>query len=76
MILGQDAGLLLGDDLLGWLVLAMGAAMVAGNAMALLRPPQERQEGDLEQAPAARSIVMIVIGALAAVWALASMAAS
>lgn len=71
-----EPGLFLGDDLLGLLVLALGAAMVVGNAAALLRPPEDRSEGDLEQAPRVRSIVMIVIGALAAVWALASLLSS
>lgn len=73
MILGQEAGLVLGDDLLAWLLLAMGAAMVAGNGLALLRPPEEAQEGDLERAPTGRSVVMIVVGALASVWALGSL---
>lgn len=71
-----EPGLFLGDDLLGLLVLALGAAMVVGNVAALLRPPEERNEGDLDQAPRARSIVMIVIGALAALWALASLVSS
>jgi hypothetical protein len=63
----------LGDDLLPWLVLAFGAAMAAGSAMALVRPPVERDEGDLTRAPVARSVVMIVVGLIAAVWALASL---
>lgn len=63
----------LGDDLLPLLVLALGAAMVTGNGLALVRPPDQRREGELERAPAARSVVMIGIGLLAAVWALASL---
>lgn len=66
----------LGDDLLPWLVLAFGAAMAVGSAMALVRPPAERDEGDLARAPVARSVVMIVVGLVAAVWALASLLSS
>ena len=65
----------LGEDLLAWLVLAFGGAMAVGSAMALIRPPERREEGDLPEAPLARSLAMIVVGALAALWALASLAA-
>lgn len=67
------ARVFLGDDILSWLLLAMGGALAVGNAMALVRPPQRRDEGDLEEAPLVRSLVMIVIGAAAALWALASL---
>jgi hypothetical protein len=63
----------LGEDLLAYLVLALGGAMVVGNGLALVRPPEAPREGDLQQAPPARSLVMIVIGLVAAVWALASL---
>lgn len=66
----------LGEDLLAWLVLALGGALVAGNVVALLRPPPVREEGDLDRAPLARSLVMIAVGAVATVWALASLLAS
>ena len=65
--------MLLGDDLLPLLVLAFGAAMAVGSALALVRPPQDRKEGELDKAPLGRSVVMIVVGAIAAVWALASL---
>ncbi|MDH3707506.1 MAG: hypothetical protein OES57_15670 [Acidimicrobiia bacterium] len=66
-----------GDDLLVWLVLALGAAMVVGNAIALVRPPaQPRADDDLDRAPMARSLLFIVIGVVAAVWALASLVGS
>jgi hypothetical protein len=64
----------LGDDLLPWLLLAMGGALAIGTAVALVRPPDRRDEGDLTRPPLARSLVMIAIGALAAVWGLASLA--
>ena len=63
----------LGEDLLPLLVLALGAAMVVGNGMALLRPPASPKEGELERAPMGRSIVMIAVGFLAGIWALASL---
>jgi hypothetical protein len=63
----------LGEDLLAWLVLALGAALAAGSLAALVRPPQQRREGDLAAAPVGRSVVMIVVGSIAALWALASL---
>ena len=64
----------LGDDLIVWLVLAMGAALVVGNLAAVLRPPaQARKDGDLEKAPVGRSMVMVGIGLVAALWALLSL---
>ncbi|MFZ6004450.1 MAG: hypothetical protein ACOYXM_11020 [Actinomycetota bacterium] len=63
----------LGEDLLAYLVLAIGGAMAVGSLMALVRPPEERKEGDLERAPLARSLVFAAIGLLGAVWALASL---
>jgi hypothetical protein len=63
-----------GTDLLPWLVLALGAAMVFGNVVALVRPPPPGAKGDdLRRAPVARTLVMIVIGFVGAVWALASL---
>lgn len=63
----------LGEDLLAYLVLALGAAMAAGSLMALVRPPTAPKEGELTRAPVARSVVMIVVGTVAAVWAVASL---
>lgn len=65
----------LGEDLLAWLVLALGGAMLAGNVAALVRPPEGRRDGDLEQAPVARSLGFAVLGAIAAIWALGSLIA-
>jgi hypothetical protein len=66
----------LGDDLLVYLVLAMGAALVAGNVAAIVRPPDRaRAEGELERAPVTRSLVMAGIGLVAALWALVSLLA-
>ncbi|HVV35076.1 MAG TPA: hypothetical protein VHC63_00620 [Acidimicrobiales bacterium] len=65
--------MLLGDDLLPLLVLALGAAMVLGNVMAIVRPPKRHNEGDLDKAPVGRSLGMATLGFIAAVWALASL---
>ena len=62
----------LGDDLLAWLVLALGGALFAGNLLALIKPPPPK-EGDLAKAPVARSVLMGAIGLIAAVWSLASL---
>ncbi len=64
----------LGDDLLPYLVLALGAALVFGNGMALVRPPKQAKDDELARAPIGRSAVMIGIGLVAAIWALASLA--
>lgn len=65
----------LGDQLLPLLLLALGAAMVVGNGLALVRPPAaaKRRDGDLAKAPVARSLVMIGIGLIAAIWAVATL---
>lgn len=68
----QTCRVFLGDNLLAWLVLALGGALFAGNLLALVKPPPPK-EGDLEKAPIGRSILMGVIGLVAAVWALASL---
>jgi hypothetical protein len=66
----------LGEDLLQWLLLAVGGALFAGNLMAVLRPPeQQRQDGNLERAPVARSLLFAGLGLVAAVWALATLIA-
>ena len=66
---------MLGDQLLPLLVLALGGAMVVGNAFALARPPANPKAGELERPPVRRTAVMIAVGAVAALWALASLLA-
>ena len=57
----------LGDDLLPLLVLAFGAAMAVGMGLALVKPPPGK-----EPPPAGRALTMAAIGAVAALWAIAS----
>lgn len=91
VVLGQstDIETFLGDDLLAWLALAIGAALAIGTLLALVRPPggpdrsdggPRRQGGSgakaggaLERPPLARSLIMIGVGAIAAVWGLATL---
>ena len=65
----------LGEDLLPLLVLALGAAMAVGSALALVRPRQQTPEGELDRPPLGRSAVMIAVGTIAALWAVASLVA-
>lgn len=64
----------LGDDLIVWLLLALGGALFVGNVLALVRPPEgPRADGDLTRAPRGRSIVMAAIGGVVAFVAVASL---
>jgi len=66
----------LGEDLLAWMVLALGGALAIGNLLAVLRPPASvHDDGDLEKAPIARTVLMIVVGSIASIWAIASLLA-
>lgn len=65
----------LGDDLVVYLVLAMGGALLVGNLAAILRPPPaaSRSDDQLDRAPVTRSLVMAAVGGIAALWALVSL---
>lgn len=63
----------LGEDLLAYLVLALGGALLVGNVLALVRPPVEQRDGELTRAPVIRTVAMAVLGGVAAIWALASL---
>lgn len=63
----------LGDDILPWMVLAIGGALAVGTALAMVRPPREASGDDLPRPPKARSFLMIALGTVAAVWGLASL---
>lgn len=74
MVVFAAESLFLGDDLIVWLLLALGGALFVGNVMALVKPPERpRDDNDLERAPRARSIAMAAIGFVVAVSALAAL---
>jgi hypothetical protein len=66
-------GVLGGPDLMQWLVLAFGGAMLAGNVAALVRPPVRRGGATPPPAPRGRTLAMAVVGGVVALWALASL---
>ena len=72
-LLAADTSLLLGDDLLTWILLALGGALFVGNVLALVRPPTDQAGNDLRRAPLARSLLMAALGLVAAVWSMASL---
>ena len=63
----------LGEDLLTYLLLALGGALFVGNLLAIVRPPATTRDGELERAPVVRSLVMAGVGFVAFAWALASL---
>jgi hypothetical protein len=65
--------LFLGHDLIVWLLLALGGALLVGNLLAVFRPPPQARKGELRRAPVGRSLFMAGLGAIAAIWALATL---
>ncbi len=66
--------LFLGDNLLPLLALAFGGALVVGPGLALIRPPENRKDGnDLERPPLIRTLAFIGLGMVMTAWALASL---
>ncbi len=63
----------LGDDLLAWMILALGGAMLVGNVGALMRTNEAPKDNELARAPMARSLVMAGVGLFASIWAFASL---
>jgi hypothetical protein len=61
----------LGEDLLGWLLLALGGAMAVGNLLALVRPPGG--DRDAERPPLLRSLIYVGLGLMVAIWALGTL---
>lgn len=70
-----DIETFLGDDLLAWLALAIGAALALGTLLALVRPPATTDGTSAPRPPLARSALMIGVGVVAAVWGLATLLA-
>ncbi len=70
-LVAQDSTpVFLGKDFFPWMVLALGAALVVGNALALLRP-----KPDAGPPPLGRALAMIGLGLVASVWGVASLVA-
>lgn len=72
--------LFLGEDLLPWLLLAFGAALVVANVAALIRPPRATDDGNaaddgerLERPPLGRVLPYIVVGSVVSAWAVATL---
>ena len=64
----------LGEDLLAWLVLAFGGAMMVGNVLALIRPPKVRDSSsEIDSPPLVRTVTFALIGLVAALWALGTL---
>jgi hypothetical protein len=61
----------LGEDLLGWLLLALGGAMAVGNLVALVCPPGG--DRDAERPPLARTLIYVGLGLVVVVWALGTL---
>lgn len=72
--IGHNGAMFLGDDLLAWLVLALGGALAVGNLLAIIKPPEARRDADdLVKAPLARSLGMAAVGLVAALWGLVTL---
>jgi hypothetical protein len=69
----EDLSEFLGENLLVWLMLAVGGALALGTATALIRPKSEVGENELERPPLARSLLQIGIGLVVVIWAIASL---
>ena len=76
VVIGDDE-MFLGNDLLPWLLLAVGAALVVANIAVLIRPPRAEgasSESDrLDRPPLRRVLPLILLGLVVSVWAGASL---
>ena len=65
----------LGEDLIPYLVLALGAALLVGNVAAMARPRRAGSDGEMVRAPAWRAVPLALVGLVASIWALATLVA-
>jgi len=66
--------MVLGEDFIVWMLLALGGAMFLGNLLAVVKPRELRDtETDLDRAPRVRSIAMALLGLVVALAALGSL---
>jgi len=68
-----DLSEFLGEDILVWLMLAVGGALALGTGAALIKPKENVDDDELERPPLGRSLLQIGIGVVVVVWALASL---
>jgi len=66
---------LLGDNFLPLLALAFGAALLFGPGLALVKPPKDLDDTDLERPPLVRTLTFMAIGLVMTVWALGTLLA-
>ena len=71
----NGGSMFLGDDLIPYLVLALGAALFVGNVAAVVRPRRVGDGGQPVRAPARRAVPLALVGLVAALWALATLLA-
>lgn len=69
----SDLSEFLGEDILIWLMLAVGGALTIGTATALIKPKAEIGDDELERPPLGRSLVQIAIGLIVVIWAAVSL---
>lgn len=67
------ATMFLGEDLLAWLLLALGGALGVGNVLAIFRPPLDPETGEPREVRTSRSAAMAAIGFIVAIWGLATL---
>jgi hypothetical protein len=63
----------LGENLIVLLALAFGGALAVGNFMALVNTRGAPKGSDYERPPFGRTVVMIVVGLVVALWAIVSL---
>ena len=73
--LAAGSPMFLGDDLIPYLVLALGGALLVGNVGAMLRPRRPTDGTAPVRAPARRAVPLALVGLVAAIWALATLMA-
>lgn len=71
----SDGTMFLGDDLIPYLVLALGAALLVGNVAAMARPRPAGDNGEMVRAPLWRAVPLALVGLVASIWALATLVA-
>lgn len=77
----ETGGVLGGPDIITFLLLALGGALAVGNIAALINPDgprrhrqgQETDDGEPAAAQVGRSVVMIAVGTVIVIWAIASL---